>query len=1000
MDQLAGNKFNTATLISAVLAAVLLFQFLAPGEARSAVTSKIAAGGDHTVTLKEGGTVWTWGRNSSGQLGIGTSDFYIHNLPVQVQGIVGVISVAAGYSHTVTLKEDGTVWTWGGNNSGQLGDGTTETRTAPVQVTGLSDVIAIDAREHQTVALKSNGTVWQWGSNVITPSQVSGLTGIIAIAAGGTHTVTLKADGTVWTWGNNNSGQLGDGTTISRAIPVQVKDPNSFTGLFTEVTAIAAGSSHTVVLKLDGTVWTWGSNTSGQLGDGTTSNSTIPVQVRGQEAGPMWLTEATAVAAGRYYTIARKGDGTVWTWGGNEYGQLGIGTADYNYHVLPVQVKNPSGSDGLTGVVAIAAGDSHAICLKEDNSLLNWGANSYGMLGDGSNTQRALPVQVIGFRKSPVLAAGGDTMYLLKSDGSVWNISFGGTPSEVEGIAGVTAIASGTSHVLALKDNGTIWTWGFNGYGQLGDGTTTDRFTPEQVPGLADMVAVAAGESHSLALKKDGTVWAWGRNGDGQLGIGTISESPALSPQQVVDPTDPGGFLTGVTAIASGGFHTIAVKNNDQVWSWGRNDYYQLGDGTTSTSAIPVRTKICTGFWMADIIAVAGGAEHSMALKKDGTVWTWGVDNVGQIGDGAGTRLCPDRVLWLSDVAAISAGRFHNAVLSKDGTVRTFGDNSHGQLGDGTTTDRHSPVQVEDPSSPTGWFEECTEIAANYFQTAARKEGGTIWHWGHSTAFLPALLTQAHSDATPPATTAFPPGGTYYGPQTVTLTASEPAVIYYTLDGSAPTTSSATYNGPLTIASTTTLKYFAMDLTTWPGNSEGIKIQDYTILASNPLSININGGGTVNLSAGGSCTTGCTYTVPSGTVVYMAPVPNSGNALSGWGGCDSVLLDQCTVTMNGPKNVTASYEPGTVKLSDNGAVSYYLAVTSAYINVVNGSNVTIYTQAVTLSGNLLFNRSFPVKVVGGYDAGFASRSGMTTVSGSMTIAGTNSTVTVDGLIVR
>ena len=362
-----------------------------------------------------------------------------------------VIQVAAGDYHTVALKSDGTAWAWGYNNNGQLGDGTTTSRSTPVRVLGLSGVTAIAAGQYHTVALASDGTVWAWGNNVsgqlgdgtttqrTTPVQVRGpggigyLAGVTAIAGGGYHTVALGSDSTVWAWGNNYSGQLGDGTNTNRSTPVQVS------GLTGVVTAIAAGYSHTVALKGDSKVWAWGRNYNGQLGDGTPTDRSTPVQVSG-------LTGVTDIAAGDYHTVALKGgDGAVWTWGYNNNGQLGDGTTTQRR--TPVQVRGYGGTGNLTGVTAIAGGGSHTVALKGGGTVWAWGSNAVGQLGDGTTTQRTTPVQV-------------------------------------STLSGVTAIAAGLSHTVALKGDGTVWDWGYNNNGQLGDGTTTNRSTPVQVIGL------------------------------------------------------------------------------------------------------------------------------------------------------------------------------------------------------------------------------------------------------------------------------------------------------------------------------------------------------------------------------------------------------------------------------------------------------------------------------------------------------------------------------------
>ena len=350
---------------------------------------KISTGDSYSVALKNDGIVWDWGDNYGGQLGDGTT--INQSTPVQVRSLTGIISIATGYYHTLALKDDGTLWAWGVNGNGQLGDGTE-------------------------------------GNLKMTPVPVSDLTGVTTVAAGCVHTVALKNDGTVWAWGWNGLGQLGDGTENNqRATPVQVSG-------ITGVTAVAGGQAHSVALKNDGTVWAWGDNEYGQLGDGTTTNRLTPVQVSG-------LTDVTAVSVGGgCHSIALKNDGTVWAWGQNAFGGLGDGTEN-NQRTTPVQVN------GLTGVIALAAGISYSVALKNDGTVWAWGWNGKGQLGDGTTTKRTTPVQV--------------------SD-----------------LTGVTAVAAGGSHCVALKNDGTLWAWGYNHHGQLGDGTTTDRTTPVQVSGL------------------------------------------------------------------------------------------------------------------------------------------------------------------------------------------------------------------------------------------------------------------------------------------------------------------------------------------------------------------------------------------------------------------------------------------------------------------------------------------------------------------------------------
>lgn len=255
----------------------------------------VGAGDTHALAIQSNGTVWGWGDNSDGQLGDGTT--ISATTPVQMLNMSQAAAVTGGFDYSLILKTDGTVWATGGNSLGQLGDGTTNGHTTVIQVPTLSNVIAIDASGSQSLALKSDGTVWAWGgadqsSYHTTPTLVAGISNVIAISQGGGFALAAKADRTVWAWGRNSDGQLGDGTNTDRTVPVQVM------GL-TNVVAVSAGYYHALALRADGTVWAWGYNYDGQLGDGTTISKNVPVQV-------LRLTQIKAIAAGWRTSMALK----------------------------------------------------------------------------------------------------------------------------------------------------------------------------------------------------------------------------------------------------------------------------------------------------------------------------------------------------------------------------------------------------------------------------------------------------------------------------------------------------------------------------------------------------------------------------------------------------------------------------------------------------------------------------------------------------------------------
>ncbi|BAH42753.1 hypothetical protein BBR47_17760 [Brevibacillus brevis NBRC 100599] len=285
-----------------------------------------AAGGSHSLILRSDGTVWAWGNNGNGQLGDGT--FEQRNEPVLVKGLTGVTKIAAGSSHSLALKSDGTVWGWGWNGKGQLGNNTTTSSniSKPVQAVGLTDVIDIAAGDAHGLALKKDGTVWIWGSNSTNlPTRVESLTDVRAIAAAGAHNLTVKKDGTVWSWGWNGYGQLGINNTGSKDVPTKVSN-------LSNIVSVAAGFHHSLALDVEGKVYAWGGNTYGQVGDGTTTQRNAPVEVPS-------LVDIVEIASGSYsyHTLALKKDGTVYAWGLGTSGQLGNGTTTNSN--IPIQVN-------------------------------------------------------------------------------------------------------------------------------------------------------------------------------------------------------------------------------------------------------------------------------------------------------------------------------------------------------------------------------------------------------------------------------------------------------------------------------------------------------------------------------------------------------------------------------------------------------------------------------------------------------------------------------------
>ena len=345
----------------------------------------------------------------------------------------------------------------------------------------------------------------------------------------------------------------------------------------------------------------WGDNSAGELGDGTLSVSTTPKAVGG-------LKGATAISAGGRHVLALLSNGTVMAWGDDTFGQLGDGKTSANN-----DAETPVAVTGLTGVTQVSAGGEHSLALLANGTVMAWGDNGDGQLGNGTTTSSDVPVPVTG-------------------------------------LTGVTAVSAGEEFSVALLSNGTVMTWGYNGDGQLGNGTYTNSDVPVPVSGLTGVTAVAAGGQHVLALLSNGTASAWGENGSGQLGDGSETSGSSNVPVAVVD-------LTGAVAVAAGYQHSMALLSSGAIMVWGDNGFNQLGQpngfpGGISSSDVPIPVS-----GVGTAAAIAAGGLFSLALLTNGTVMAWGDGAFGQIGNGTTTgSVTPTAVTGLTGVTALSAG--------------------------------------------------------------------------------------------------------------------------------------------------------------------------------------------------------------------------------------------------------------------------------------------------------------------------------------------------------
>ena len=793
--------------------------------------ARISAGGSHSVAAKSDGSVWAWGLNGSGQLGVTCTSPC--NTPNFVTSLSSVDKIAAGQSHTVSVTTDGTVWASGVNNTAQIGDGTLRTRFTPVKVseagyvwkvgtptfslaagtyTAEQTVVLASATPGATIRYTMNGATptetdpvapqsgvtvtqsltlkakaWKSGipasnddstsyelrvatpmlspgtgtysqtQNVTVSTTVSGATlhyttngadpseSDPVVASGGTVSVTvsltLKVRG--WRSGWTVSNQVSATYTLKVATPTLTPGSGSYsaaqnvtvatatpsttlrfttTGLEPTATDATVVSGGTVAIGTAGTLKVKGSRAG--WSDSDTAIATYTFNL-GTVAAPVFTPGGGSYTAGQSVTITTPTtdatiryttDGsnpTVWskvystalvvdkpiTIKARAFKRDWMASATttaayvFDYDTVAIPTLVPPGGDFATSrSITISTATAGATIRYTTNGLEPTGSDPSIVSGGAITVDRATRVRAKAFKDgmTPSATATGD----------YW-------------ITGT--VAAGDLHTLALKADGTVWSWGANTQGQIGNNSQNQANSPVPVSGLSDVVAIAAGGSHSVAAKRDGSVWVWGSNSAGQLAEPT-STLRRLVPVQVAGIGD-------VVQVAAGESFTLVLKRDGSVCGWGMNSSGQLGDGTPTMRTSPVCPVTLTG-----MAAIAAGSRHSLALKTEGTpsgtLWVWGYNFDGQLGDGSTEMSRSTAIRTLTDVLAIGAGYDHGLAVLSDGTVRAWGVNGNGQIGDSTqTTPRRTPLVVQD-------LDGATAVSGGRKHSLAKSSVLAAWHWG------------------------------------------------------------------------------------------------------------------------------------------------------------------------------------------------------------------------------------------------------------------------------
>jgi alpha-tubulin suppressor-like RCC1 family protein len=691
---LKARAFKTGCTASAVVTATY-------GVTGTSATPSLGGGLEHSIALLPDGTVWTWGGNTFGEIGDGTTTPRL--LPGIVSGLTGVTQIGVGDAHNLVII-NGSIWAWGEGSNGRLGDGTNVPKSRPVPVLGITTAVAVDGNSNNSIALLADGTLMTWGDNCCgqlatgslspssrnTPGAISGLTNVTFVTLGTLHGLAVRSDGTLWGWGANGGGQLGDGFTSNRLSPFQIPGLSNIVGA-------AGGWFFSAALDNTGTVWTWGQNSVGQLGDGTLNPHLTAAAVSG-------LSNVTQIAAGLYHLLALRSDGTVWAIGNNAEGELGDGTG--TNRSTPTQVP------GLTNIVFITAGDYHSLALAADGTVWAWGRNVGGTLGDGTTTNRLSPVPISGPNFS-------------------WGIA---TPA----FSKVTGTYVGVQQVVVsdLTPGATIH-YTLNGV----DPTESDP-------------VIASGSTLTIDTPLTLKARAW-KTGLAPSGINTAIYTLQVPPPGVDLPTS--GYSTPQTVTVT---ETLA----------GATMHYSF-TGTATLS---------------DPVIASGGSlaiDHSVTLSvkawKDGWLPSDGVSRTYFLG--------------VAPITITPGGGAYSTVQTPTLSTSSPGVDIH------YTTNGVEPTEA-DPSVSSG-------STVSIGTSATLKAKGFRTGWTPSATSIATYVLSLGTVATP---TLSPAGGSYSTPQTVTITtATTGATIRVTTDGSDPTFASPIYTAPLTVSVSQTIKAIA-----------------------------------------------------------------------------------------------------------------------------------------------------------------------------------------------
>ena len=652
----------------------------------------LVAGENYNCAIDSNQQLYCWGDNRDRNLATGSIEDIVAS-PTRVSSNLGWLWIAARKSHLCGIKTDHSLWCWGNNDRGQLGAdiNTVFFQELPLQVGTLNDWLSVSVGEGHTCAIQQDHSLWCWGTDDYgqvgnpdartpnpVPFQVHPNERWIMVVSGRFFNCAIKTDNSAWCWGANANGQLGNLTLESQSEPVPVTGNQQWQWL-------TAGPLHICAIDTERGLWCWGDNWSGQLGNGNFTDSIQPIRTDAN-------TEYVMVAAGDFHTCASKQDQSFLCWGHNSYGQLGSGSNQNHtneYFLLPQQ----SGSMA-SDWVSIDVGLDHVCGIRNGGTLWCWGDNSSGQLASGSFVGSALPRLIRNHYNWTQVSSGAYNSCGIKTDGSLfcWGWNFNGqigngnffsggatAPRAIESTPAWQSVTNGDYHTCGIRDDNTAWCWGSNSDGQLGDGSwdadgAADIASPNPVNTTLLWKSLTAGSGHNCGIAMDDMIYCWGWNAYGQLGTGDNTLQPLPTP--IANNSTWKKIDTKLS-------HTCAIKSDDTLWCWGYNVAGQLGNGDigdTTNQTIPVAVASTQLFKEVNV-----GPWNTCATTISDEVFCWGANFYGELADGNRVdQPLPQPVLGNFNSIEVQLGVNFSCLLNNDSSVWCWGYNFYGQVGNGT----------------------------------------------------------------------------------------------------------------------------------------------------------------------------------------------------------------------------------------------------------------------------------------------------------------------------